>query len=360
MKGAFNLGKIAGIKISIHWTFSLLLLFIIINNYREGQSAIQILWSVLFILSIFVTVFLHELGHALAAKRFNIQTKDITLLPIGGLARLEKIPEKPAEEFIVAIAGPLVNLTIAFITYFFIAIPTVDELTKELSGGIGKNNFVLNFFIVNIWLSVFNLIPAFPMDGGRVFRAILTRFMVRTKATAIAARTGQLIALGFIVLGFYSNPFLIFIGLFIILGAQTELNMVKTHHLLKGNTIREIVMKKYETLDSNDTITIAIEKLLNGTAKSFLVLQNQTPAGTVTRSEIIKALSEKGKDIPVSDIMNKQLLSFNAEEIIEDVYKKLSETGREIAIVTQNHQLIGVVDLENILEYIMVKNATIK
>ena len=175
-----------------------------------------------FVLSIFVTVFLHELGHALAAKKYNIKTKDITLLPIGGLARLESIPEKPKEELVVAIAGPAVNIGLAIITGLFITIPDAKDLTIQLSGGINSSNFFLNFFIVNIWLALFNMIPAFPMDGGRVLRALLSMKFERYIATNIAARIGQIFAVGFVFVGFFSNPFLVFIGLIIFLGAQAE------------------------------------------------------------------------------------------------------------------------------------------
>jgi Zn-dependent protease len=233
MKGSFKLGNIAGIGVFIHWTFSILIVFIIYSNYRAGQNMEQILWSLLFVLSIFATVFLHELGHALAAKRYGIKTTDITLLPIGGLARLERIPEKPTEELVVAIAGPLVNIVLALLTLLFITVPSWGAITEQLTIGVGLHNFFLYFFIVNIWLSLFNLIPAFPMDGGRVLRAILSMGMQRHSATEIAARIGQLLAIGFVFLGFYSNPFLIFIGLFIILGAQGELELTKAGFLLK-------------------------------------------------------------------------------------------------------------------------------
>ena len=165
MKGSFKLGNVAGIGVFVHWTFAILIAYIIFSNYRLGHNAEQITWAVIFILSIFVTVFLHELGHALAAKRYNIKTKDITLLPIGGLARLESIPENPKEELVVAIAGPAVNIALAIITGLFITIPEIKDLSVELSGGVNASNFFLNFFIVNVWLAVFNLIPAFPLQA---------------------------------------------------------------------------------------------------------------------------------------------------------------------------------------------------
>lgn len=361
MAGSFSLGKIAGIKVYIHWTFSLLILYIIYTHYKAGENPEQILWAIFFIMSIFLTVFLHELGHALAAKNFNIQTKDITLLPIGGIARIERIPEKPGEELIVAFAGPLVNLLIAFCCWFFITIPAMDELTKALSGPVGPHNFLLVFFIVNVWLAVFNLVPAFPMDGGRVLRALLSFITERYKATTIAARIGQILAFGFILLGFSNNPFLILIGLFILFGAQAEMEMVTTNFLLTGKYIGDITMQKYETLDGNENIGDAVNKLLNGTAKSFLVVQNGLPCGTLNRNEIIKALTEEaGEQMLISKIINPSLHSFDANEPIDAVYMKMNETGHELAIVTKDHQFAGVVDMDNIMEYVMIMAAGMK
>ncbi|MBK9636800.1 MAG: site-2 protease family protein [Bacteroidetes bacterium] len=155
MKGSFKLLNIAGIGIFIHWTFTLLIAYIIYSNYQAQYTTVQIVWSVIFILSIFVTVFLHELGHALAAKKFNIKTKDITILPIGGLAPLGETPEKPIEELNVAIAGPAVNIAIALITGLFISITGVKDLTNQLASEVNQSNFFLNFFMVNIWLAIF-------------------------------------------------------------------------------------------------------------------------------------------------------------------------------------------------------------
>jgi Zn-dependent protease/predicted transcriptional regulator len=360
MKGSLRLGKIAGIELSIHWTFSLLLLFIIYNNYRAGHDLVQIVWSLVFILCIFVTIFLHELGHSLTAKKFGINTKDITLLPIGGLARLERIPEKPNEELAVAIAGPLVNLSIAFVTYFFVDFSDIEHAEENLIQGINAGNFLFHFFVVNIWLSVFNLIPAFPMDGGRVLRAVLSHYIGRLKATNIAARIGQVLALGFIVLGFYINPFLILIGLFIMFGAQGELSMVTTSSLLKGNKIKDIVMTRFETLESTDTLVTAVGKLLNGTSKSFLILEDKKPIGTLNRDQMIKALTDTGKETLVANVMSKTILSFNADSLIEDVYKSMGEQKQELTMVLENDIFIGVIDTENIMEFIMIRSAVVK
>lgn len=358
MKGSLSLGRIAGIRIYVHWTFSLLLLYIVFTHFRAGESAAEIAWALFFILSIFATVFLHELGHALTAKRFQIITRDITLLPIGGLARLERIPEKPKEELLVALAGPAVNLLIALVTYFFISFPSdAEALAALLTGPMNGASFLLNFFIVNLWLALFNLLPAFPMDGGRVLRAGLTYLMPRHKSTRIAARIGQALAVGFILLGFSSNPFLILIGIFILFGAQTELEQVTANFLLQGSSIGQIAMREFGTLDAGDTIRGAIDKLLNGTAKSFLVLENGQPAGSISRNEIIEALSKSGMDHPVSEFMNRNLLQLEADTPVDAVYARMTEGKHELAVIRRKGEFYGIVDPENILEYILVRGA---
>jgi Zn-dependent protease/predicted transcriptional regulator len=357
MKGSFKLGNITGIGVFIHWTFSILIAYIIFSSYHAGHDTGRIGWIILFVLSIFVIVFLHELGHALAAKRYGIKTSDITILPIGGVARLEKMPEKPMQEFVVAIAGPAVNIAIAGIIGFFITIPPANELQLQLTGGVNGTNFFLNFFVVNLFLSVFNLIPAFPMDGGRVLRALLSLKFQRHTATLVAARIGQILALGFIFIGFSSNPFLIFIGLFIILGAQGEVEMTKSGFIIKGIMVKDILMKNYETIEENDTIETAVNKLLNGQSKTFVVTSDKHPIGSIGRDEIIIALSNSGKQTIVGAVASREPARLNANQLLEEVYPLLISKKDSLAFVYENKQIIGVLDLENIMEYIMVKEA---
>lgn len=324
---------------------------------RAGHSVERIIWSILFILSIFGTVLLHELGHALAAKRYKIKTKDITLLPIGGLARLESIPEKPVEELVVALAGPAVNIVIALITWVFVTIPTEDELIISMAKGVNGDNFFLVFLIVNIWLAVFNLIPAFPMDGGRVLRAVLAMQFKRNIATKIAARIGQVLALGFVILGFYFNPFLIFIGIFIMLGAQAEADYTQSKSMLHGFTVRDVLMQNYQNIESRDTIKTAVHFLLNSQNKNFLVTENDKPVGTLSRDEIIKALSEEGENEKIGNVMNKDLIFLNPDTPLEDVFQKSQQNSSNLIPVMENGQIIGTVDLENIMEFILIKEA---
>ena len=361
MKGSFKLGKIADIGIFVHWTFSLLIMFIIFINYRAGQSATQILLSVLFILSLFITVILHELGHALAAKRYHIKTKDITLLPIGGLARLEKIPEKPIEELIVAVAGPLVNITLALITGIFINIPeTTEELMLQLSTGINPNNFFLNFFLVNFWLALFNLIPAFPMDGGRIIRAVLSFKMQRHVATRIAARIGQFIALGFILFGFFTSPVLVFIGIFVIIGAQVEADFTETKFLLKGFKVHDILMKQFPKVDANETIKTAVSLVLDSQSKNFLITEAGIPVGTLNRDQIIMALTKNGENEFIYNVMDRNLVFLDGNSLLENSFEVIQLNKSRLMLVMENNEVAGVLDSENLMEFILINEVKAK
>lgn len=355
MKGSLKLGKIAGIGLFVHWTFSLLILFIVYTNYKAGQNSIQILWSVLFILCIFLTVFMHELGHALTAKKFGIKTKDITLLPIGGVAQLERLPEKPSEELMVAFAGPMVNIVLALITSLFISLPnTSEEVVAQLENGVNAGNFFLNFYLVNIILAFFNLIPAFPMDGGRVLRALLSYKLERHQATKIAARIGQALAIGFVLLGFYSNPFLIFIGIFVFMGAQIESEYTESKYMLKGYKVRDVLMKQYPTIDYNETLETAVKLMLDSQNKHFLVTENDIPMGTLNREQIIAALAKKEGETRLSSIMDRELILLQADDLLEDIFELVYKNKSTLMLVIDDNQLIGTLDTENLLEFILI------
>ena len=221
MRWSWKLATVAGIGIYVHWTFFLIIGWIVMIRLGEGANAAGVLEGVAFILALFACVVLHELGHALTAKRFGIQTRDITLLPIGGVARLERMPEEPIQEFLVALAGPAVNVVIAAI------LAGVLWLSRGSSGfvleSLQSTDFLMNLLVVNVFLVLFNLLPAFPMDGGRVLRALLTHFTGDyVAATQVAASIGQMMAILFGIVGLFViyNPFLVFIALFVYLGRR--------------------------------------------------------------------------------------------------------------------------------------------
>ncbi len=361
MKGAMTIGRVSGIRLAVHWTFIFILAYVFIIYYRLEQDLQQGLLGVLLILALFVCVILHELGHALTAKRFNIMTRSITLLPIGGLARLEKIPEKPKQEFLVAIAGPLVNVVIAVIIYSFLyasnVIPTLTENPEDLVKLSGAA-FWFNLLIANVFLAAFNFIPAFPMDGGRILRALLLYKFSREKATRIAAGIGQFLAIIFFFAGFYVNIWLIFIGIFIFLGAGAEAQFEISRTALSRHKVRDVLMKEFIVLLPEDTLDKAVQYLLDGQATEFVVSKNDEVMGVLTRDELIKGLSENGKDSRVSAVMREDYLVLDPDKPLEEIYQKIMVAKCPVSLVMENKKFIGIVDKENINEFIMVQQAT--
>jgi Zn-dependent protease len=312
---------------------------------------------VLFVLSLFVCVTLHEFGHATAAKQYGIKTKDITLYPIGGVARLEKMPEKPSQELVVALAGPLVNVVIMVLLLPFIYGFEMQTAATEKGLIIGSANFLPMLGIVNMWLALFNLIPAFPMDGGRVLRALLAMKISRVKATDIAATIGKILAVGFILAGFYLNPFLIFIGIFIILGAHAESEIVKTQFFITDLTAADALMTKYRALEKDQPIGDAVKLLLDGTAKSFVITNQGVPFGTIGRDQIIRGIKEFGEDAIVERVTDKNIVSVDRHTSLNDVFSKFQQSRTPIILVHSGSVIDGIIDADNIAELILVKSA---
>lgn len=355
MKWSLYLGKYSGIKVFIHWTFSLLLLWIAISDVRSGQTNVQIGWTMLFILAVFLCVTLHEFGHALMAKRFNFKTKYITLLPIGGLAQMEKLPDDPKQELLVAIAGPMVNVVLAIILGF-----VVSDFSMEVENlmTIGSHNFLVYLVTVNIVLAVFNMIPAFPMDGGRVLRALLSFKFKREKATQIAASLGQFIAILFVFLGLFYNPFLVLIGIFIFLGAQAENSMVQTQSVLKGFTVKDVMMTDFSKLQASDPLSKATQSLLDSQNTDFVIMDdNDQFVGILSRNELIQGISLLGVEAPIAGALPDTYISLTADQALEEVFPNMKVKGQGLLPVMNGQQLIGVVNSENVMEFILIREA---
>ncbi len=360
MKNALTLPRVAGIAIYIHWTFAILIGWIVLTNLWAGLDWIHISWMVLFVLALFVCVTLHELGHALAARYYGIPTRDITLYPIGGVARLERMPEKPVHELVVALAGPAVNILIMLALLPFIStmeVPIEDGAEVFL---IDESNFLAMVGVVNVWLALFNLIPAFPMDGGRVLRALLSMRIHRVRATEIAAFVGQAIAILFVFAGFYSNPFLIFIGLFVILGARAETEAVRSQSFLEGYTARDALMRRYLTLEKHQPLADAVRLLLDGQAKTFLVTDEGAPYGVLSRDHILRGIQSSGESAPVHVAADTQLHYFELDTPLEDILSHFQHQPYSVVLVREGDQLIGLIDSENISELIMVNAARLR
>lgn len=359
MKGSIVFGRFGHTRLSVHWTFTILLIWVFVAS----SSTVDALWNVGFVMTVFVCVLLHEAGHAVAARYLGIRTVEITLLPIGGVATLEKTPNRPISEFIVAMAGPLVNLIIAAVLFLPVKDVLNHGMTKALTA-INGHNFLVNIFIVNLTMGVFNLIPAFPMDGGRVLRAILSVRLDRLTATRIAARTGQFLAIAAVMISVFTNqhavssPNILLISLFVFYGAQTELRSFTYWSILDGHTAGEVTMKEFGVLATTDKLSKATEMLLSGSHHNFLVFADDKPVGTLGRSELIRTLSESGGDVHIGNVMSKALRTVNADTPLEKVYEAVMSHPEEPILVNRNDELTGIIDSDNLLEFIMIHQAS--
>ena len=312
MNGALKIGKVKGIKIQIHWSFWIIVLWIMMSYYMQSHSINAAVSGGLFVLAIFACVLLHELGHALTALRFGVKTKSITLLPIGGLANLEKIPEKPKQEFIIAVAGPLVNIAITFILYFVMQALDMFPSQEDLKQMVQSNKaftpqmFLFNLMAANMILALFNFIPAFPMDGGRMLRALLAMKMDRVSATQIASSIGKTLAIVFIFLGFFYDFWLVFIGLFVYLGAGAEAVQEQNKVAFKGVKVKNAMMKKFPSFAETEPLESVVKHLLKTQDKEFLIFDiNFTRVvGVLTQAEILNGIQTYGADTLISEVMN--------------------------------------------------------
>jgi Zn-dependent protease/predicted transcriptional regulator len=300
-------------------------------------------------------VVLHEFGHALTARRYGIRTQSITLLPIGGVAAMEHMPEDPKQEIAVALAGPAVNIVIASALWLWLTasnmLVTADEIT--LTGG----SFLERLMLINIVLAVFNLVPAFPMDGGRVLRAALAMRMSHNRATQTAAKVGQGLALWLGLMGLLYNPFLIFIALFVWIGAAAEAGIEQVKTTLSGMSVGRAMLTEFEVLTPHDNLSKAIELTLACSQKDFPVLDDGDMIGVLTQADLLKGLQEQGEQARISDWMQREVQSADIDEQLEKVLQRLQNCQCRLLSVTEAGRLVGIINLDNIMELISIQTA---
>lgn len=363
MKWSWRVGSVLGIALYIHATFLLLLAWVAIGEYQRSQSATAAFGGVVFVLAVFATVVLHELGHAMAARRYGIRTRDITLLPIGGIARLERMPREPRQELVVALAGPAVNVVIAGLLALYLSFVggvTSFLETASLSDSLLDRAFPARLLAVNLWLVLFNLIPAFPMDGGRVLRAVLAmRDHDYARATERAAQVGKFFALLFGVVGLFviGNPFLVFIALFVWLAAAGEAAAAQTSAMLDGVPIQRLMITDVRTLEPADPLSQAVKSILDGFQQDFPVVENGVVLGMLTRGRLLKALAERGEHAAVGDVMERDFQQASPYDSAEEVLARLKSCGCHSIPVIRAGQLLGVLTMDNVGEYMMVQAA---
>lgn len=358
MGWSISLGRIAGTEVRIHLTFFLLVAWFAVSAGSRGGQAAAV-EAVVFILAVFACVLAHEYGHVLMARRFGIGTRDITLLPIGGVASIERMPEKPGQELLIALAGPAVNVVIALVLFtIFGARLDAEKMAAAVEDQ--RIDLVTRLALVNVMLVVFNMIPAFPMDGGRVLRALLSYKLDRTRATRIAASIGQAVAFGLGFLGLFGNPMLLFIALFVFLATTHESYAVELGEATKGVATRKATITSYATLDTQATVGQAVETLLATTQREFPITDGAGRLrGVLTRDGMIRALAASGPDTPVLDVMERDVVTINSHAPLSEAVAALQATGRPlVGIVDDDARVVGIITLENLAEYMMVDAAS--
>ncbi len=355
MKWSWKIGRLWGIDVYMHLTFLLIIGWVAFSYWFQFHKWSAVFDGVIFIIALFACVVLHEYGHALTARRFGVRTRDITLYPIGGVARLERIPEKPSEELWVAVAGPAVNVLISIVlaAYMGLAGTRISLLSVSVTSG----SFAERLLAANLLLFAFNLIPAFPMDGGRVLRALLGMAMDHLRATQIAATVGQAIAFIFGFVGLFTDPFLLFIALFVWIGAEQEASMARIKSNLGGIPVSRAMLTNYATMSPNDTLARAVELILAGSQHDFPVVDDGRVVGVLERDAFLTALARSGQSELVANVMRRHVPEIDTHEMVEAALTRLEESGAKTLPVTHAGQLAGLITSENITEFLMIRSA---
>ncbi len=355
MSWSLNIGKVAGTMVRIHLTFLLFLAWIFAASYARGGAATA--WdTLLFMVLLFLCVLLHEFGHIFTARAFGVTTPYVTLLPIGGVAQLERIPEEPWQEFLVAIAGPLVNVAI---TLALVLVGGAHLMTSAAAVDNIQISMIDRLAAVNLFLALFNLIPAFPMDGGRVLRAALASKLGYVRATEIAAAIGQFVAFALGFIGLMYNPILIFIAIFVYLAASSEAHMVALRAASRGVPVSYAMMTKFATLAPQAHIDEAVQTLLATSQGEFPVVDGVgKPVGVLDREALIRAIKTLGPDARVADAMNAELPTVSQRATLEQAFKLLQEKRTPaVGITDATGKLTGLVTSETIAEMMMLREA---
>ncbi len=357
MGGSFKILTVRGIDIKIHVTFFLILIYAALTFGSGGRGLDGALFGVVAISLLFVCVVLHELGHSLTAQRFGVSVRDITLWPIGGLARLERVPDKPAQEFWIAIAGPAVNFVIVAAIFIFAQVLARLQIGLDLTSlergmlRLEAASLLAYLFSANLFLAVFNLIPAFPMDGGRILRALLATRMNYSRATAVAVVIGQNLALLAGLYGFLTGQFfLVVIAIFVFMGAGSEGQMVQVKSVLEDLKVRQAFTRKTDTLGPDDRLTRAVDLTLSSFQADFPVCREGELIGLLTRNDLISALQQRGSNAFVVSVMRKDFPTVSLDDTLFAAQQKMIESRIEALPVIENGAFRGLLTLRDVDE----------
>jgi Zn-dependent protease len=337
----------------VHATFFLLLAWVAWASYVGAGTVEAAVAGIAFVGLLFTFVVLHELGHALVARRYGVATRDITLLPIGGVARLERMPEEPRHELAVAVAGPAVNVALALVLAAAGFVLGVD-----LDPVDGEQSLLARLLWINVALAAFNMVPAFPMDGGRALRALLAMRMSFVRATELAAMLGQGVAVLLGILGLFGNPVLLFIAVFVWLGASAEAESAELESALKGITVGEAAVHDFVSVAPTDPIEVAVSHALDGFQHDFPVLEDGVAVGLLSHRALLLALRERGTTAPIASVMERAPRLVRPTDALQRVLPELEQApGRCLLVVDQAHRVLGLVTVGSVGELVAVREA---
>lgn len=341
MKWSWRIGRLAGIDVFMHMTFPLLLAWAGLQYYQVRADPADVIVGLAFVGMLFAIVVLHELGHALMARRFGIGTSDITLLPIGGVARLMRMPADPKQELFVALAGPAVNVALAAL----LAVVLIAFTEGGVSGGIDIlfGNPLVNLFWVNVGLAIFNMVPAFPMDGGRVLRALLAMRLDFARATRIAAVVGQLLAVSFGILGLMGNPILVLIAVFVWMGAQAEVRASRGNRQVPDIPVRMAMIAEFRRLTPGDSLATAAHYALSGVQGDFPVSDHGRLLGLLSAQGLAQGIRRLGPGGFVDQAMERDVVTADSDEPIETAWARLQASGQSCLPVLTAGVLVGLI-----------------
>lgn len=379
MRGSIQIAKVFGIPVQLHWSFGLIFVGVLYVGYRDHLDWASIGLLALLMLSLFLCVLLHEFGHALTARRFGVRTRDIILSPIGGVARLERLPEKPIQEFYVAIAGPLVNLGIiaALSPYFlFVSAETMQDIHEIVRHyfGVRENiatpnmtlldSFLFLLIALNTTLAVFNMLPAFPMDGGRVLRALLSMRIGRVMATRIAVYIGQLLAILLVVYGLWwqFNLVVVFIGIFVFITAANEFRFIRLEKALDRHRVSDVLRVHFTSFQMGDSMQLPMTELTRGLEKNFLIFdENQQVQGVLQEEDILKAVKDNTLDLPIEQFMHTDYETISPDDSLKIVFSKMQWHDYDICPVQDaSGHVLGVVDASQLSHFLRLQQRMTK
>ncbi len=340
-------GRLFGVDLRVHVTFVALLVFVVTQSVTQGTGGAA--RGIALVTIIFACVVLHELGHALVARRSGVTVRSIILLPIGGVTLMEELGPRnanPVRDIRIAIAGPLVNLIIAAVSGAFIlaVLPQAELWSRPFVDAV---NLPRALFWSNVFLGAFNLLPAYPMDGGRILRAYLSERMEYVRATRIAVTVGQGFAMLLIFLGVW-NPWLMLIGVCLFFGAQLEDRSVVFQSVLESVRMEDVMLTGFSTLSPADTLEDALSKAVHTLQDDFPVVRGLDMVGIISKQRIIEALRNSGNGY-VQSAMIRAFEIAQRNDSLASAFGKLGGRGLNMIPVVDQQRLVGIVTMQNLM-----------